>query len=167
MRRTCSILLFASLALVACQAQEAAMQTDETAAAPATMADVEQVQAQWIQAAEAGDAAAVASLYAPDAIMMVAGEPPMMGRQAIQAGFSFEGLTDMAINTERTELGIELVSTWGTYAQTYQTPDGAGLTVTGRFLAVARRQEDGSWQIVNHVSIPDAMPEETGAAEDM
>ncbi len=149
-----TVLVLVPLALGGCQGQEPAME-----------ADVEQARAQWIQAAEAGDAAAVAQLYAPDAIMLVAGEEPMVGRQAIQEGFTFEGLTDMEIGTERTELGIELVSTWGTYAQTYQTPDGVEQTITGRYLAVARRQADGSWKIVNHVSIPDAVPGEETAEE--
>lgn len=163
MRRARSYpLLIVPLALAACQAQEAAMGAGAT---PATMADVEQAQAQWIQLAEAGDAAGVAQLYDADAVMLVGDGEPMVGRQAIQAGLSFEGLTGMEINTQYTELGIELVSTWGTYAQTYQTPEGAEQTVSGTFLAVARRQADDTWQIVYHMSIPDAAMPGEGMSE--
>lgn len=156
-RARSSLLLIVPLALVACQPQEAATH--------ATTTDVEQAQAQWIQLAEAGDAAGLAQLYAPDAVMLVGDAEPLVGRQAIQAGLSFEGLTNMEINTQYTELGIELVSTWGTYDQTFRTPEGAEQTVSGTFLAVARRQADDTWQIVYHMSIPDAAMPEEGMAE--
>ncbi len=149
-----ALLLVVPLALAACQPPE---QEAEPEATPPTMTDVDQLRARWVELAAAGDVAGVAGLYAPDAVMLASDEV-MMGPQEIQQGLSFEGMTDIQINPEHTELGRELVSDWGTFSQTFQTPDGGEQVVSGQYLVVARRQADGSWKIVQHLSAMDQPP---------
>lgn len=165
MRRTrMALLLVLPLALAACQPPEEEAEPETT---PATMADVDQLRARWVELAAAGDVAGVAGLYAPDAVMLISDEV-MTGPQEIQQALSFEGMTDIQINPEHTELGQDLASDWGTFSQTYQTPDGGEEVVAGPYLVVARRQADGSWKIVQHLAVmPQAPPPAAPDADTM
>lgn len=125
--------------------------TDQSAARE----EIDRIREEWIRAARAGDAAAVAALYTDDARMVGAGNPSMEGRQAIQEGLSFEGVTDMEITSEDTVVGADLAADWGSFSQTVQTPDGEEQTVNGRYLVVVERQDDGTWGISHHLSMTD------------
>jgi uncharacterized protein (TIGR02246 family) len=89
-----------------------------------------------VQFANSGDAAAVAGLYAEDAVMAVAGRPDAVSRDAIRVIFekALAQRPQFTLGEQRPAL------IWGDLALTStRLPDG---TVTAE---VARRQPDGTW----------------------
>jgi uncharacterized protein (TIGR02246 family) len=111
--------------------------------------------AAWYAAFNAGDAKAVAALYAPDAILVPSGKSPLRGRAAIEAyhvalhratkyscAGSFDGFSVVA----GTAVG------WGHDACT-ETPraGGKGEQTKSRWLTVYEKQADGKWIIVRDV----------------
>jgi uncharacterized protein (TIGR02246 family) len=116
---------------------------------------------QWFQAYAAGDADAIAALYAEDAVLSPPGAPPARGRAAIRdylagdvaaskaAGVSFNPgpSPEFAVSGD---LGWE----WNTFNVT----DGAGATVdTGKYVTVYARR-DGNWVIVRDIWNSDVAP---------
>lgn len=118
-------------------------------------AEVGQVRDAWADAAMAGDAAAIGSLYADDAVLAGPEGELAEGRQAIEEALNIDGVTDMDISAIHTEVGTDMVSEVGTFSQTLQTPEGEEQTVSGRYMVVLGLQEDGNWRIVHHMSTPD------------
>lgn len=118
-------------------------------------ARLERARNEWVAGAEAGDAAAVAALYAEDAVFVGVESQRMDGRQAIEQGLAegFQALTDMEVTSQATEVGTELMSDFGTWSQTVTTGEGEQ-TFEGYYLVVMRRQADGDWQIAHHLSVP-------------
>jgi uncharacterized protein (TIGR02246 family) len=162
------LILFLPLIVVACgtpEVDDAEFGAEPpTELAPATPADVasseaavEQIRNSWVEAALAGDAAAVASLYAEDARMVGVDGEVADGRQAIQDALAegFQGLASLEVNSAETVTGNDVISDMGSFTQTFRAPDGQEQTVSGQYLVVLRRQADGSWKLVQHlVSIP-------------
>jgi uncharacterized protein (TIGR02246 family) len=109
----------------------------------------------WVRSAEARDAAAVAGMYADDAVMVGSTGERMEGRQAIEQGLagSLDGLSNMHVTSVATEVGTDLVADMGTYTQIFQGPEGEQ-TVHGYYHVVARRQPDGSLRVVQHLGGP-------------
>jgi uncharacterized protein (TIGR02246 family) len=119
-------------------------------------ADAEQavadVNERWRQAALAGDAAALASLYAEDAVLLAPGMPTAKGRPAIQSAFAtiFESPpssvtieSDATIVSESGELAFD----HGTYTMSGTTPAGEAWQDTGKFLGVLRNT-GGEWTYI-------------------
>jgi uncharacterized protein (TIGR02246 family) len=119
-------------------------------------ADAEQavaaVNERWRQAALAGDAAALASLYAEDAVLLAPGMPTAKGRSAIQSAFAtiFQSPpssvtieSDATIVSESGELAFD----HGTYTMAGTTPAGEAWQDTGKFLGVLRNT-DGEWTYI-------------------
>lgn len=174
MRRSSAIVALIPLLVgIGCEAPDTADTGAEGAAempgAPAVdvaaiEAEVDQIRSDWIAAAERDDAAAVAALYADDAVVVGPAGQPAQGRQAIQEAFAadFPQATNLQVTSSDVEVSGDLVTDMGEFTQTVQTPDGQQQTVTGRYIVVLRRQADGAWRIVQHLSaVP--MPAE-GAA---
>jgi uncharacterized protein (TIGR02246 family) len=118
----------------------------------AAQAELAEVRNAWARAAEAGDADAVAALYAQDASFVAPTGEVAEGRQAIREALVVEGTTSMEITSTDVEVGAELIADMGSYRQTIRTPDGEEQTLTGTYLAVLRRQPDGRWRIAQHLA---------------
>jgi uncharacterized protein (TIGR02246 family) len=113
----------------------------------------------WVKAVKAGDAAALAALYAPDAVMYPPDEKMAKGQGAIRA--SFERF--LAANTvQDMQLTYDVTSTtgdssWasGQFKMTVAPKaGGAAQTMEGRFTSVAARK-GGKWVYVSdHASVP-------------
>jgi uncharacterized protein (TIGR02246 family) len=141
------ILPFVLLAAVACQPGAAPLSDEDVAA-------IEALGQAYAAAIVAGDAAAVAAVYADDAIELPPGHPVVVGRHAIQAAYDTAfGMGQAAMEFTMTPVTIEGVdglaydySTWSWAG----TPPGASEPITerGRSLAIASMQEDGSWRWV-------------------
>jgi uncharacterized protein (TIGR02246 family) len=110
------------------------------------------VNERWRQAALAGDAAALASLYAEDAVLLAPGMPTAKGRPAIQSAFAtiFESPpssvtieSDATIVSESGELAFD----HGTYTMSGTTPAGEAWQDTGKFLGVLRNT-GGEWTYI-------------------
>jgi len=171
MRRTSHLSRVASLflpvAMAAC-AQPPSQETQSDTAPAQEMAvdvnmvrtQVSQVRQSWINAAQADDAMAVANLYADDAIMISDDGTLQNGRSAIETS-----LTDMLQATSnlqitptdfRTDGGMATET--GEYTMTATMPEGTTQDIKGMYLVVLKKQTDGSWKIVQHLSATPTMP---------
>jgi ketosteroid isomerase-like protein len=97
------------------------------------------------------DADAVAAVYADDAIEMPPNEPAVAGKSAVAdkyASFFEQGVGADAFTVTSVEIdGMEDVAfDRGTWSWT-GTPPGMSepMTDSGKYMAIARRQEDGAW----------------------
>ena len=122
--------------------------------APSAEADMKAIKAvnvAWNKSYNAGDGAAVAALYADDAVLSVPGVPPMRGKGAINAYYLKDVPTTIAAGISvaddpASDMGqsVDLAWQWGTYRNT----DKAGAVVeSGKYLTVFERR-GGKWMIV-------------------
>src|SRR5215472_16715307 len=122
--------------------------------APSAAADMKAIKAvnvAWNKDYNAGDGAAVAALYAEDAVLSVPGVPPMRGKAAINAYYLKDAPSTVAAgitvaDDPASDVGqsLDLAWQWGTYRNT----DKAGTVVaTGKYLTVFERR-GGKWKIV-------------------
>jgi len=124
-------------------------------------AAIRAINPQWFQGYAAGDADAMAALYAEDAVLSPPGAPMARGRAAIReflagdiaaaqaAGIKFNpgASPEFAVSGD---MGWE----WNTFTVT----DGSGATVdTGKYVTVYQRK-DGNWAIVRDIWNSDIAP---------
>jgi uncharacterized protein (TIGR02246 family) len=132
----------------------AACQQPGPGAVPLTdqdMAAIRSLGEAYAEANLAGDADAVAAIYAVDAVEMPPNEPATVGRDAIRARYA-SGMEagGQAIEFTVTSAEIDgmngLAYDRGTWAWTGIPPGMTEpITGSGKHLIIARRQEDGSW----------------------
>jgi len=111
-----------------------------------------------------GDAAALASTYTSDAVVMLSNAPSWDGAEAIRQGFS-AFLTNISVpNFKLTTTDILIDAGHaierGTYEMTMH-PKAAGaadVTDKGKYITVWERQPDGSWKISRDMSNSDGPP---------
>ncbi len=114
---------------------------------------------QWNADFASKDAARIAGHYADDAVFLVSGEKPTVGKDAITAefkgmtsdpAFSLQLHTDKAIVAESGDLGF----TQGTYSLTITNPvDKSVVHDVGSYLTVYRKANDGTWKAVSDVPV--------------
>lgn len=106
---------------------------------------------QSYEAAEnAGDAAAVAELWAADGVLMPAHAPAVEGREAIQAFYAgqFEqGKVDISINDEEAVMSGNWGFGRGAYSLQVTMADGGTLEDQGKYISIVARQPDGGVKI--------------------
>ena len=152
--RKLAVIAASLVALVAC-AKTAAPDSaaDETA--------VKAVNVAWFKAYNAGDGAAVAALYAEDAVLSAPGVPAARGKDSIRefyvkdAGeFAAAGLTNLDGPTSDVGASGDLAWQWGTFKVT----DKSGAAVSaGKYTTVFQRK-DGKWMIIRDTWNSDAPP---------
>ncbi|NIM48799.1 MAG: DUF4440 domain-containing protein [Gemmatimonadales bacterium] len=128
-----------ALALAGCQAAGPLSEQD--------LAAIAEVRQAYVDAVLAGDAAAVAALYAEDATEMPPNVPATEGRAAIQARYEAgEDVTEFTVTPVATEGLGTLALDWGTYSVT-MVIEGVEEPYqdTGKYLAICEKQADGSW----------------------
>jgi uncharacterized protein (TIGR02246 family) len=148
------------LGLIAC-APQAEQETIDMEALAAAMAAIE---ADWKQAYDGGDAAAVAALYAEDAVYMAPYAEPARGRPAIEAKLAevMAATSERQVTIERFDAGAAGDLAYG--IGTYRLEMGmAGaeqpMTDSGKYMTIAKLGADGSWKIYAHIwntSLPEA-----------
>jgi uncharacterized protein (TIGR02246 family) len=134
-------------------------------AAPLLAQGSKTVDAAWQRAFSAGDAAALAALYAPDAVMYLPDEMMAKGRDAIRAGyekfFAANTVSDVRLDYDysATSGGLSVAS--GRFSFTaHPKSGGAAQSMTGRFTSVTARK-GGKWMYVSdHASVPMPPPSE-------
>lgn len=134
----------------------------QEAAPEAIQEEVAEVREAWVDAYAAGDAAAVAELYAPDAVFHDATGEVAQGREAIRQAFE-EALTEDGelrgwAPVETLALGDDVIEI-GRWA----TPDEA--QPDGAYQAVVFSEREGEWHITHHYADGTA-PTEPGALAD-
>jgi uncharacterized protein (TIGR02246 family) len=146
------LLVLSAAGAAACQ--PATPTVDKAAEAEA----VQQVSANWLQAAKDRDVDAVMALVAPDAVFFSAGEEPAQGADAIRSGIEEEWSTtpDFSLDWETTSVQVSDAGdmAWERGTWTYD-PDGMGEAqpMHGAYLTVYKRI-DGAWKVVSDMSVP-------------
>lgn len=112
---------------------------------------------QWIEATRAGDVDTVLSLMAPDAVFLMAGQPPMVGHDAfagslrgVLAGHTIESTSEVdeiAVSGDmaycRTRLSVTVTSKHG------KLP----LQRSGHTLTILRKGSDGKWLVTRDANM--------------
>jgi len=150
------LVLAASLAALA-----ACVRNTPPADTTADKAAVEAVSIAWKSAYNAGDVAAVAALYAEDAVLSAPGAPAVRGNASISeyfvtkvAEFSAAGLTVADAPMGDVVASCDLAWQW----QTYKVTDKSGAVVDAGKLVTLFQRKDGKWMIVGDTWNSDATP---------
>jgi uncharacterized protein (TIGR02246 family) len=132
----------------------------------ADKAAVEAVSIAWKNAYNAGDASAVAALYAEDAVLSAPGERAVHGNASISeyfvtkvAEFSAAGLTVADAPMGDVVASCDLAWQW----KTYKVTDKAGVVVDAGKLVTLFQRQDGKWMIVGDTWNSDATPSASAA----
>lgn len=114
-------------------------------------AEIAAANAAWAAGFNAGDAAAVAAVYAPDAVVMAPGAEPAVGTAAIQALLEAGLGAAPGLTVTLESLGMngddDLMIEYGKFVMT--GPDGAHVD-HGSYMAAWRETDDG-WKIVRDI----------------
>jgi len=147
--------------LVACAvAGAAALHAAEPAAPKPGLPTLD---AAWVKAMLANDAAACAALYADDAVLVLPGTGAIKGKKAIAdtyAGWLKDvKVTDAAVMDPQYRTSGHVSAGWGAWrATTVPKAGGAPTTVIGTFSEVAV-EKDGVWKYISdHASADPAPP---------
>lgn len=132
----------------------------QKAAPSAVRTAIERGLAQWVAAAERGDAAAMAALYTEDAMILGAGQPPITGRAAIEKGFeqALPVLREPRFTTEEVETSGPLAYERGHYERTLVAPGADPIHDRGKYMIVWKRSGDGVWRLHRGMLISDVLP---------
>jgi uncharacterized protein (TIGR02246 family) len=119
---------------------------------------------QWNADYKAGDAGKVVTHFAPDATVMLPGQAPIQGLEAIRAGVG-KAMDDPAFsltfNSDKVDVAAsgDLAVSRGDF--TLKSTDAATkapVTLTGSFVTVYKPQPDGSWKAVWDITTPGPTP---------
>ena len=117
----------------------------------ANKAATDEVTAAWVKAGDAGDAAALAGLYAEDAHSMPPGGQPISGRSAIEsywrADIGSGGVVTRLTPRDSIAQG-DLLHVDGTYEVAEK--DGEGALANGQYQQLWRRV-DGQWKVQHEI----------------
>jgi uncharacterized protein (TIGR02246 family) len=121
--------------------------------------DVDALNRTFMQGMEKGDAAVVASVYAPDARILPPGAETLTG-PAIQA--YWQGAIDSGMSAGVLEtVSLEEHGDVAVEEGRYEIQAGGEVVDTGKYLVVHRRQPDGTWKLgldIWNSSRPEAEP---------
>ena len=108
----------------------------------------------WDAAFNAKQPVQVAAFYDAAATLLPAGGAPATGLAAIERFWQdlfAQGVVDHHIETDEIVAGTELAIQRGKWSAAAHDAAGARQTFGGNLLLVYRRQDDGSWKILNHI----------------
>jgi uncharacterized protein (TIGR02246 family) len=121
-----------------------------------------------LQAFRNRDVDGVLAGYAPDATLMMGGQAPLSGAEALRGSLTREVADpafSIALDNKRTEVGAgaDLAYTAGAYHVTYTDP-GTRKPVSedGHYVTVFRKQPDGGWRAVEDIASPGPPPPAAG-----
>lgn len=145
--------LLPSLGLVAC-AEQAGEEEGMEMAMEMDMAElrtaIEAVTIRWGEGYNAGDAAAVAALYAEDATLLPPNAEAVQGRAAIEEFFKAElelGATDLKLTTISVGGGGDVAYEVGRFTVAIPSEGGEMMRDEGKYLAIYQHQADGTWKV--------------------
>jgi uncharacterized protein (TIGR02246 family) len=110
----------------------------------------------WATAYNAGDATALAALYADNAIRMDNESPTAVGRSTIQEAVAAQmadaPATTITLTSEEMQVMGDHAFDRGMFSATV-TPAGGGgaMTSSGRYLVLLHKQADGSWKLTHTI----------------
>ena len=123
---------------------------------------LKKVDTAWLKAALANDPAALAAVYADDAVLVLPGSPEIKGRKAIADAYAgwlqHVKITAVAIDDAHYHSAGNVSAGWGKWSMTTEPrAGGASTTITGTWCAVALK-ENGSWHYVADHASQDPAP---------
>ena len=145
------------------------------APAPDTSAEdsraVEAASAQWVDAFNQGDTAALAALYTEEARLLPPNSQMIVGREGIQA--HYQGIFDTSaweLQLTVVELSVngDMAHEVGKYTFTMQPDEGEAISDNGKYVEIWKRV-NGSWKIIADIfntSLPLPVPEALPTAEE-
>ena len=102
----------------------------------------------WMRASAVGNLAKILSLMDDDVVFLVAGHPPMRGKDAFAAAFPNPDQIRLAVTSDIQEIKIagDLAYCWNHLSVT-MTPlkGGSPMRRSGYTLTIFRKKEDGNW----------------------
>jgi uncharacterized protein (TIGR02246 family) len=115
----------------------------------------------WAEATKAGDAAAIARIFADSGVeVSLRSAKGWKGRAAIQALFTQfyqdPHASDAVVQTDQVILDGPTAIEYGHYTFTYPPKNGQPQVDSGKYVVVWRRQADGSWRILVDMGLPAA-----------
>jgi uncharacterized protein (TIGR02246 family) len=134
---------------------------DSTISIAATAADsvvrqtIARIAREFANHARSRSADSAAAWFAPDAIVLVNGAPPVKGRDAIREFYDqfFQAMPirDMTFTTEEVTVSGDIAIETGSSSLVVGGPGQVTpVTVAGKYLAVWKRQPDGRWLLWRH-----------------
>ena len=125
------------------------MNTDEQA--------IRHLISEWHRATAADEVDAILPLMAVDVVFLVAGKPPMKGRDAFENGLRSILKTQRIESTaeiQEIEISGNLAYCWSFLNVRMSSLTGGDATErSGHVLSVLRKQESGSWQIARDANL--------------
>ena len=139
----------------ACRSKDGATPESNAPAAlsPADAAKIRSVDSAFVAAANAGDAEALAAVYAADGALLAPNLPPQKGRDAIKAfwgGFLDAYTVRFEVVSDTIEGRGDLAYNQGHYRFTAvpKAKGVPGVADEGKFIEILKQQPDGSWKYV-------------------
>jgi uncharacterized protein (TIGR02246 family) len=111
---------------------------------------IEQVNARFMEAFKAGDAATIASLYTETAKMLPPDTTEIAGRAAIQAEWQSwidDGLKDLTLEAQEVEASDDLAYEVGLFSLQVPTENNQLVTANGNYVVVWKRDAGGNWRL--------------------
>jgi uncharacterized protein (TIGR02246 family) len=123
-----------------------------------TAADIEalnQNREAYVVAENAGDAAGIAALFAPNATFMPPDQPAVSGSAGVQAHYEalFAQMTpSLTVNSRETHAAGDIGYDAGSFS-VQATPKAGGdpMHISGKYMVISGRQADGSWKITHMI----------------
>jgi uncharacterized protein (TIGR02246 family) len=111
---------------------------------------IEQVNARFVEAFKAGDAATIASLYTETAKMLPPDATEIAGREAIQAEWQSwidGGFKDLTLEAQEVEASGDLAYEIGSFSLQVPAENNDMVTASGNYVVVWKRGAEGSWRL--------------------
>ena len=113
----------------------------------------------WREGWRAGDADALADLYAARPVLLAQGRPAVRGKAAIRSLYRAT-LSELRIRSRGVLREIQVAGDWGYFWSTYTlsaVPKAGGdpIHASGKSVFIVRRQRDGIWKIARLIDNSD------------
>jgi uncharacterized protein (TIGR02246 family) len=119
----------------------------------AEQAAIRNMAIEWVDAANAKDVEGMVSGYTDDASLLPPNAPIATGKEAIRKVWSeLAERPGLSESTQVTKVEVsrmgDLAYSFGTYESTSNNPEGNPVTERGKWVAVYKKQPDGTWKAV-------------------
>ena len=145
--------MFLGMSLISCTGTQEQAETEE----PEQVIDLAQVQqaieeanAKFGEAIRAGDAAALAALYAEDARLLPPNREMIRGREGVEAfwaGGMQMGIKDVVLTTMEVMIMGDMVCEIGRADVTIQPEGMETIQDNGKYVVIWKKTPDGAWQL--------------------
>jgi ketosteroid isomerase-like protein len=155
-----AIAVFASMLIVGPALAQSAPESGAVQALPSVVLppELERVLRDYERAWRAGDATALAALFAEDGFVLQSNRPPVRGRAAIQAAYAGEGGGPLRLRALAFASADTIAYIVGGYGYGDQPGD------VGKFTLTLRRESGGPWRIYSDMDNQNAAPKPRRAA---